>query len=337
MQVLRLHHAGKLVLHDEPLPQPRPEEALIRITAVGICGSDLHWFGEAGIGDAQLDQPLVLGHEFAGVVTSGRLKGQRVAVDPAISCHACEFCREGNPNFCTNLRFAGYGDQDGAMQAYYSWPEECLFPLPDRLTDTDGAMLEPLGVAIHALDLAHLRPGMSVGVFGSGPIGLLILQMARLAGATRLYATDLLPARLQAAMHFGASQVYDANAGTEAREILAETGGRGLDVVFEAAGENDAVDTAIESAKPGATVILAGIPATERTSFIASTARRKGLTIKLVRRMKLTYPRAIALVSAGLVDVRSLVTHCFPMSDYQTAFEIANRREGLKVMVEPEI
>lgn len=337
MQVLRLHHAGQLALHDEPIPQPGPGEALIRITAVGICGSDLHWFSEAGIGDAQLDKPLVLGHEIAGVVASGRLKGQRVAVDPSVSCHACEFCLEGNPNFCTSLRFAGYGDQDGAMQAYYSWPEECLFPIPDNLSAADGAMLEPLGVALHSVDLAHLRPGMSVGVFGSGPIGLLILQMARLAGATRLFATDLLPARLQAALDFGASQVYNASAGTEASQILADTGRRGLDVVFEAAGENEAVDAAIESARPGATVILAGIPATERTSFIASTARRKGLTIKLVRRMKLTYPRAIALVSAGLVDVRSLVTHCFPLSDYQTAFEVADRREGLKVMVEPEI
>jgi L-iditol 2-dehydrogenase len=336
MQVLRLHTAGKLALHDEPIPEPKSGEALIRITAVGICGSDLHWFSEAGIGDARLDQPLILGHEFAGVVASGRLKGQRVAVDPAVSCHACEFCLEGNPNFCTSLRFAGHGHQDGAMQAYYAWPEECLFPLPDNLSDVDGAMLEPLGVAIHAVDLAHLRPGMSVGVFGSGPIGLLILQMARLAGAARLYATDLLPSRLQAARQFGAHQVYDASTGNEAREILADTGGRGLDVVFEAAGENEAVDAAIESAKSGATVILGGIPASERTSFTASTARRKGLTLKLVRRMKLTYPRAIALASAGLVDLRSLVTHCLPLRDYQTAFDIATRRAGIKVVVEPE-
>ena len=335
MQVLRLHTAGNLALHDEPVPQPKPGEALIRITAVGICGSDLHWFSEAGIGDARLDQPLVLGHEFAGVVASGPLIGQRVAIDPAISCHACEFCLEGNPNFCTSLQFAGHGHQDGAMQAYFCWPEECLFPIPDHLTDVEGAMLEPLGVAIHALDLAKVRPGMSVGVFGSGPIGLLTLQMARIAGATRLYATDLLESRLEAARQYGANQVYNAFAGTEASEILADTGGRGLDVVFEAAGENEAVDAAIASAKPGATVILAGIPASERTSFIASTARRKGLTIKLVRRMKLTYPRAIALCSAGQVDLRSLVTHCFPMSDYQTAFDLAARREGLKVMVVP--
>ena len=336
MQVLRLHGIGQLTLHDEPVPQPRPGEALIRITAVGVCGSDLHWFSEAGIGDARLDRPLVLGHEFAGVVASGRLKGRRVAVDPAVSCHRCEFCLEGNPNFCTNLRFAGHGHEDGAMQDFYSWPEECLFPLPEAMTDVEGAMLEPLGVAIHAVDLAHLRPGMTVGVFGSGPIGLLILQLARLGGAIRLYATDLLPARLEAARGYGASQVYMANDSQEAGAILAETGGRGLDVVFEAAGENQAVEAAIECAKPGGTVLLAGIPGDDRTAFTASVARRKGLTIKLVRRMKLTYPRAIDLVASGLVDVRSLVTQTYPLSEFQKAFEVASQRQGLKVVVQPE-
>ena len=332
MQVLRLHNAGQLALHDEPVPQPGPGEALVRITAVGVCGSDLHWFNEAGIGDARLDRPLVLGHEIAGIVKSGRLKGQRVAVDPAVSCHRCEFCLEGNPNFCTNLRFAGHGHEDGAMQEIYSWPEECLYPLPEAISDVEGAILEPLGVAIHAVDLARLRPGMTAGVFGSGPIGILILQLARLAGAIRLYATDLLPARLEAARGYGASQVYLANDGQEAATILAETGGRGLDVVFEAAGDNEAVEAAIECAKPGGIVVLAGIPGDDCTTFTASIARRKGLTIKLVRRMKLTYPRAIDLVSSGLVDVSSLVTHCYPLSEFQTAFEVASRREGLKVV-----
>jgi L-iditol 2-dehydrogenase len=335
MQVLRLHNVGQLALHDEPIPQPGPGQALIRITAVGICGSDLHWYTDAGIGDARLDHPLVLGHEMAGMVESGRIKGRRVAIDPAVSCHSCEFCLEGNPNFCTNLRFAGHGSQDGSMQEYYCWPEECLYPLPDQISDIEGALLEPLGVAIHAVDLAHLRPGMAVGVFGSGPIGLLILQLARLNGATRLFATDLLPARLEAARGYGAGQVYLADQAREADAILAETGGRGLDVVFEAAGENEAIEAAIAAAKSGGTVILAGIPAEDRTSFTASVARRKGLTIKLVRRMKLTYPRAISLVSSGLIDVNSMVTHCYPLQDFQAAFETASRREGLKIIVQP--
>ncbi len=331
MQVLRLHGARDLRLHTEPEPAPGPGESLLRVTSVGLCGSDLHWWDEAGIGDAQLDQPLSLGHEFAGEVQPG---GQRVAVDPAVPCGACEFCIEGNPNFCDAMRFAGHGLDDGALREYMTWPTRCLFPIPDALSDADGVMLEPLGVAMHAVDLAHLKPGMTVGVFGCGPIGLLVLQVARLAGATRLIATDKLPHRLEAARSLGAS-VFQADAGRESAQVLAETGGRGVDAAFEVAGENEAVETSIACARSGARVILVGIPSDDRTSFNASVARRKGLTLKLCRRMKHTYPRAIHLVESGLVDVRSLVSHRFPLQEFERAFAVAQRREGLKVIIEP--
>ena len=188
MKVLRLHGVHDLRLSDEPLPVPRQGERLLRVTSVGICGSDLHWYLEQGIGDARLTRPLVLGHEFAALTESGEC----VAVDPAIPCGECEFCRRGHPNLCSTVRFAGHGSVDGALCEYLAWDSKCLFPLPDGLTADDGAMLEPLGVAIHAVDLAHLKPGMTVGVFGCGPIGLLILQVARLAGAQVLIATDIL-------------------------------------------------------------------------------------------------------------------------------------------------
>ncbi|MGD9099750.1 MAG: alcohol dehydrogenase catalytic domain-containing protein, partial [Anaerolineae bacterium] len=288
MQVLRLHGARDLRLHTEPDPLPAPGESLLRITSVGLCGSDLHWFAEQGIGDAQLTQPLILGHEFAGMIEES---GQRVAVDPAVSCGVCEFCLEGNPNFCTAMRFAGHDTQNGALCQRMAWPTHFLHPLPDSLSDADGVMLEPLGVAIHSVDLAHLKPGMTVGVFGCGPIGLLILQVARIAGATRLIATDKLPHRLEAAHALGAT-VFLASDGRESADVLAATGGRGVDVAFEAAGENEAVEAAIAACKPGARVILIGIPSDDRTAFDASVARRKGLTLKLCRRMKHTYPRA---------------------------------------------
>jgi L-iditol 2-dehydrogenase len=179
-------------------------------------------------------------------------------------------------------------------------------------------MLEPLGVAIHAVDLAHLRPGMSVGVFGCGPIGLLVLQMARLAGAARVYVTEPLPHRLEAAHRLGG---------------LDWTPGQSVDVAFEVAGEVQAVEIAFAAIKPGGTVVLAGIPADDRTTFTASVARRKGLTIKMVRRMKFTYPRAIQLVESGKVDVRSLVTHNFPLDQAQQAFTLAQQREGLKIII----
>jgi L-iditol 2-dehydrogenase len=295
-----------------------------------LCGSDLHWLDEGAIGDARLSQSLVLGHEFAGVTADGA----RVAVDPAISCGECEQCREGNPNLCTALRFAGHGAQDGALREFLPWVTRCLYPLPDSLTDIDGAMLEPLGVALHAVDLGHLKPGMTVGVLGCGPIGLLIVQLARVAGATTILATDTLSHRLDAARAFGATNTIYAD-GQEATEISALTHGRGVDVAFEAAGANAAVEAAVAAAKPGACVVLVGIPADDRTAFTASAARRKGLTIKLSRRMKHTYPRAIQLAASGKVDLRSLVTHRFPLAEFRKAFSVAQTRKGMKVVIEP--
>ncbi|HEY5156942.1 MAG TPA: alcohol dehydrogenase catalytic domain-containing protein [Anaerolineales bacterium] len=319
MNVIRLHAPKDLRLHEESLPQLGSGETLVRVKAVGICGSDLHWFSEAGIGDSKLQKPLVLGHEFAGVIAEGSKKGIRVAVDPAIPCNACEYCQQGNPSLCVNLRFAGHGLQDGALREYVAWPDGCLFPLPDSLSDADGAMLEPLGVAIHAVDLAHIRAGMSVGVFGCGPIGQLVIQMARLGGAINVFVTEPLCHRLESAISLGAREW---------------TSDQKVDVAFEVAGENDAVETACSAVKPGGQVILAGIPADDRTSFTASVARRKGLTIKLVRRMKFTYPRAIRLVESGRVDVRSLVTHHFPLENALEAFSVAQRRDGLKIIID---
>jgi len=180
MRVARLHGARDVRLHDEPMPTPRADQSLVRVTAVGICGSDLHWFREAGIGDAKLNRPLVLGHEFAGITES---TGQRVAIDPLIACGVCEYCREGKPNLCAAQRFTGHDAEDGALREYIAWYNDCFFPLPDALSDEDGAMLEPLGIAIHVARLAKLEPGMTVGVFGCGPIGLLLVQVARVSGA----------------------------------------------------------------------------------------------------------------------------------------------------------
>jgi L-iditol 2-dehydrogenase len=285
---------------------------------------------EGSIGDAKLEQPLVLGHEFAGETEDG----QRVAIDPAIPCGQCEFCGQGHPNLCSNLIFAGHGKTDGALREWMAWHEKSLFPIPDSLTDADGAMLEPLGVAIHTVDLGKLKAGMTVGVFGCGPIGLMIIQMAKLSGAATIIATDRFAHRVDAAKRFGADEAFLVDEDSRLGEIQAATNRRGVDVAFEAAGTQDAVDTAFAAVSTGGKVILAGIPDDDRTSFSASTARRKGLTIKLVRRMKHTYPRAIELVAKGLVDVRSVVTHRFALHQAVEAFRVAERREGLKVIIE---
>lgn len=326
MKSVRLHGTGNLQIHDEATPVAAEGEKLVRVKAVGVCGSDLHWFSEGEIGDAKLEHPLVLGHEFAGVTEDG----QRVAVDPAIPCRHCEFCEYGNPNLCSSLIFAGHGRTDGALREWLAWNEKSLFPIPDSISDADGAMLEPLGIALHAVDLGKLRAGMTVGVFGCGPIGLLIIQVAKLSGAAGIIATDKLAHRVEAAKRFGASEAFLI--GDNPR--LSEIHGRGVDVAFEAAGRQDAIDDAFAAVSSGGKVVLVGIPDDDKTSFSASIARRKGLTIKLVRRMKHTYPRAIELVSKGLVDVRSLVTHRFPLEQAAEAFRVAQRREGLKIIID---
>lgn len=331
MKSVRLYAPGDLQLLEEPTPVSSADEKLIRVTAIGVCGSDLHWFTQGGIGDAKLDHPLVLGHEFAGVTENG----ERVAADPAIPCGACEHCLRGDTNLCPSVRFAGHSNEDGAMREYLCWPQNQLHHLPDSLSDNDGVMLEPLGVAIHAVDLAHLRVGMRVGVFGCGPIGLLIVQLARLSGVSTVMASDILSHRAEAAKKFGANPVFQPAPNISNQAILDASNGRGLDVVFEVAGAQGAVDDAMNAVMPGGKVILAGIPDDERTSFVAATARRKGLTIKMVRRMKNTYPRAIRLVADGRVDVHSLVTHTFPLDQAKQAYETALRREGLKVIINP--
>jgi L-iditol 2-dehydrogenase len=334
MQVARIHGAGDMRLHEEPVPAPRSGEALVKVTAVGICGSDVHWFREGHIGGDRISAPLVLGHECAGVIESGARRGERVAIDPAQACGRCSHCEEGNPNLCTALRFAGHAPQDGALCGYLAWPERCLVPLPDALSDVEGALLEPLGVAMYAVELGAVGPGMSVAVFGSGPIGLLALQVAKAAGATRLFATDRadVPHRLEAARALGATAIAVHDCG-EAEDVLSATGGRGVDVAIEAAGDPEAVEAAVAAVKPGGRVVLVGIPSEDRIAFTASVARRKDLLIRVSHRMKHTYPRAIRLVEDGRVDLRSLATHRFPLADVARGYAVAERREGLKTII----
>jgi L-iditol 2-dehydrogenase len=337
MRVARLYGVGDIRLIDEPAPEVPPGHSLVRVTAVGVCGSDLHWYSEAGIGDARLGRPLVIGHEFAGVVEGGPRHGEAVAVDPAMPCGECELCLEGHRNLCLRIRFAGHGEQDGALREYVAWPTELLHPLPEGFTAADGAILEPLGVAIHAVDLGHLRVGMTVGVFGCGPIGLLLIQVARAAGAATIVAVDPLAHRREAAARLGADLVLAPDEVGDPATLAARAGGNahGVHVAFEVAGVDDAVELAVNAARPGARVVLVGIPGEDRTSFPAGNARRKGLTILLSRRMKEVYQRAIALVRAGRVDVRSVVSESFPLADAGKAFEVAVARAGLKTVITP--
>ncbi len=333
MRALRLHGVEDLRLHDETDPEAGPGETLTRVEAVGICGSDLHWFDQGGIGDAVVTTPLVLGHEMAGTALSGPLAGRLVAVDPAIPCGRCTLCVEGHRNLCGAMRFAGHGPTDGSLRELMAWPSDLLFALPDGLSAADGAVLEPLGVALHAWDLAHARAGTAVAVVGCGPIGLLAIQLARHCGAGTIVAVEPLPHRRAAALASGADVAWAPDEATPA--AWREMAGLGCHIVLECAGTNDAVATSLAAARPGGRVLLVGIPDDDTTTFPAAPARRKGLTLVMVRRMKEMYERTIALVAGGHIDVRSVVTASYGLGEAEAAFRTAVARDGLKVVINP--
>ena len=318
MRALRLHGPADLRLHDEPEPEPTAGGVLLRVRAVGLCGSDRHWFEEGAIGDAGLTRPLVLGHEFVATIESGARAGERVAVDPADACGHCAQCVTGLEHLCPNGRFAGHGLTDGALRTVMAWPERLTYPLPEALPDVEAALLEPLGVALHALDLGQVTAGTTAGVLGCGPIGLLLVQLLK-AGGAEVFAVDPLPHRQTAAEALGASP--------EPREV---------DVVFEVAGTEGALDAALAAARPAGRVVLVGIPDGDRTSFSASAARRKGLTLLVSRRMtQHDLPRAIGLVESGSIDLSGLVTERHGLAEWADAFDALSQRRGLKVVIEP--
>jgi L-iditol 2-dehydrogenase len=328
VRAARLHAVGDLRVGEEPEPAAGAGMSLVRVTAVGICGSDLHWWDEGAIGDATLAHPLVLGHEGAGVIAEGPRRGERVAIDPAIADGTCRACRDGYPNLCYRIRFAGHGETDGMMREFMTWPAELLHPLPDGVCDADGALLEPLGVAIHSVDLGHLPLAGTASVVGCGPIGLLLIGVLKAAGASSVLAVEPLAHRREAAARYGADVVAEPGA--------VDLTGPGVDVAFEAAGSDEAVRLAVDSVRPGGRVVLAGIPGDDAIRFQASVARRKGLTIAMVRRMNHVYPRAISLAARGAADLGSLVSRRAGLGEVKEAFGEAAQRTGLKVIIEPQ-
>jgi L-iditol 2-dehydrogenase len=337
-EAARIHGRGDVRVGREPVVAPGPGEVLLRVTAVGLCGSDLHWFEEAGIGDSVLSRPLVLGHEIGAVIAAGPRAGQRVAVDPAANCGRCGPCIEGRANLCLAMRFAGHGITDGGLRTFMAWPERLLSPVPDSIGDDEAPVLEPLGVALHALDLGAVAPGGRAGVYGCGPIGLLIVQLLRAGGASTIVATDLLSHRVAAAKSMGATDAFlvDAESGNgfgperrAARELP-------VDVAFEVSGSDAALSDAIAAVRPGGRVVLVGIPPADRTTFEAAAARRKELALLECRRMLASdLPRAVELVAAGSIDLISLITDRFALAAAAEAFAALAVRRGLKVIVKP--
>jgi L-iditol 2-dehydrogenase len=341
MRALRLYGPHDLRLVEDPCPQGQPGEVLVRVEAVSICRSDIHYYANGRIGDTVSESPLVLGHEFCGVVVAvpsgveGVSVGERVAIEPAVSCGRCRYCQEGNPNLCLSLVFAGTPGQDGGLREYVAYRPEFLFPLPTSMTAEEGALLEPLGVALYSWDLGDMRLGETVAIVGCGPIGLLLIQLARLGGATRILAVESLAYRRALAAQLGAIPLDPSE---DLERVAADyTHGYGVDVAFEAAGTVPAQEEAARMLERGGTLVLVGIPAEDQLALTHHTVRRKGATIRVVRRMKLTYPRAIALVEQRMVDLKSLVTHRFDLEQGDAAFRLVEGyQEGvIKAVVQP--
>lgn len=346
MFAARLHGPRDLRVERVPHPgAPGRGQVLLRVKATGICGSDLHSYLDARIGDTAIVGPLILGHEFSAVVEAvgpgsvdGHFQplkpGARVAVDPAQPCGHCESCGKGHPNLCGHLAFCGNYPYGGSLCEWLHMPARSCFPVSRKIDDEAAALLEPLGVAIHAVDFARLRVGSSVAILGAGPIGLLILQIAKLAGADPIFVTDKFPWRLKLVQKWGGIPIR-CDKEDAARRVMKETHGRGVDVAIEAAWAEESVAQAVEMLRLGGRLVVVGISGGNRLELPASMARRKGLTIVMSRRMKHTYPRAIRLAETGRVDLAGLVSHRFPLKKASEAFQLntAYADEVVKVML----
>ncbi len=262
MKALLLSEYNRLELVDVPMPRPGPDDVLVRVEACGICGSDVHGYDG---GSGRRIPPIVMGHEAAGtVVTAGRdsgaqspefHNGQRVTFDSTIYCGECEYCRRGQVNLCNNRQVLGVSTPDfrraGAFAEYVTVPKRLVYAFPDSLSFEHAAMVEPLAVAVHAVDLSDIAAGSTAVVVGAGTIGLLVLQAARLAGCAAVYVVDVDASRLDLAMQLGATETLNAKTTDVVAEIKRLTDGAGVDVALEAVGSTATIRTAVESVRKG--------------------------------------------------------------------------------------
>ena len=328
-----------------PTPPVGPGEALVRVRLTGICGSDVHVYRHGDIGGLQPPYPFVLGHECMGdVVDTGPgvdpgLRGRRVAVEPHVPCGDCRWCRTGRENVCPHDRFLGLPPCHGSLQEYIVHPADLLEPLPDHVSDAAGVMLEPLAIALYALRLAGIEPGQRVVVLGAGVLGSCLLLLLGLRRDVEVTAVELKQDRLDRAQSLGARHVVRAMDGrrqavTEA--VYAATDGQGADLVLECAGAEDTLLGACDAAAPAGTVVGIGIPDGPVYPLAASSARRKGLCLRMVRRSLHTLAPVLRMVAAGQLDPGALVTHTWPVARAQDAFSMVGQRADgvLKVLLD---
>ena len=313
------------------MPAPtveRDDDVLIDVDVVGVCGSDVHYYNEGGIGSIRVSYPWTVGHECAGTVAAvgagpaGLAVGDRVAIDPLIWCGRCDQCLAGRENTCRNQRFLGNpGEASGAMAEQLVMPAASCLRLPDGMDATEAAICEPLAIGEHARRLANLPAGATVAVLGAGPIGLCVLAALKAAGVGPVYVTDLLAPRRAMAERLGADWVGTPEEIDVVTALRAAEPG-GVTAAFECAGSQDTVDQAIAALAPGGKLMLIGTPETKTVAINYDIARRAEHTIQCVRRQNHAAEAAIELVASGRVDVGQLATHRFSLDRAPEAMEL---------------
>ncbi len=338
MRVSELYEPGRFRIAERALEAPAPGEIQVRVDAVGICGSDLHYFTEGGIGDAVCVYPTVLGHEPTGTVVntgagvSGWQPGDRAALEPALYCYHCEFCRTGHHNLCANIRFLSSPPDPGFFREIVNLPAVNLLPLPPEVDSAAGTLFEPLAVALHSMKFAAPALGEEAIVFGAGPIGLLTIILLRLSRAGRIWAVDPVAGRRALALVAGADAALDPS------EVAAETRGRGADLAIDcASGDGSSTSQAIDATRSAGRVVVTGIPSGNRVSLDFHTMRRKELVLYHVRRSNHESEAALDLLRRMPERFAPLITHRVPLDSVERAFTMLVRHEepAGKVVVQP--
>jgi L-iditol 2-dehydrogenase len=322
------------------VPDPElaaPTDVRLRLQAVGVCGSDLHYYRTGRIGNQVLSSPWIMGHECTAVVesvgsgVSGLSRGDRVAVDPLIACGSCDQCHAGRAHTCRNQRFLGCPNQQhGCMCELLVMPAACCFKVPETMSIGTAVMVEPFAIALHAQRLFGDVQGKIFGVLGAGPVGLCVLGALRLGGARAVAVTDRLAYRLDMATSLGAASRHHAERSDPVREISAAHP-HGLDGVFDCSGEQSALDQAVALLAPGGSLVIVGIPEVDRVSFDINAMRRKEIGLINVRRQNDCTEQAVSLLARKALDLDPVVTHHFGLSESKDAFDVvANYRDDVE-------
>ena len=331
----------KLEVGEAPMPKIGPDDVMIKVQSVGVCGSDLHYYRSGSIGDFVVKPPFILGHEAAGVIeevgenVKTLKRGDRVCMEPGVPCMKCEECLSGHYNLCKDVKFWATPPYDGVLSEYVSHPAAFTFKIPDNMSFTEGALVEPLAIGLHACNQGGVKLGHTVVILGTGCIGLVTLLAAKAYGATQIIVGDVIDKRLDKARELGAI-AFNTKEVDFVEKVMELTGGRGADVCIDCAGFSATVDNCLSCAKPAGTVIIVGLGQDRVDGFNTSLMSVKELTVKSIFRYRNLYPTAINAIADGRIDVESIVSHRFKFDDTIDAFATCHRdiRNVVKGVIE---